>query len=88
MMAISRDGLVFPLFSEIHPVWRVPVKGSYAGNTLICLITFFFDLGELTRLQSLVNLLTFSIVCAGSISLRFRAAGDGRMGTDGEISLP
>jgi basic amino acid/polyamine antiporter, APA family len=70
--SMSRDGLVPPIFSEVHPRFRTP----YKSNALFFLFTAAFAafvpgdvVGEMT---SIGTLFAFMLVCAGVWIMRVR----------------
>ena len=81
LYAYAKDGLFFKVFKEIDPVKGVPVKGSWYTCVFLCIICFFLDLDQLSKVISLGNLLSYSFVNACVLALRFRRGendqGDG-----------
>ncbi len=69
--AMSRDGLLPKLFSDIHPKWRTP----WLSNLLFMVFTGFFaglfPISKLGNMTSIGTLLAFIIVCAGVMILRY-----------------
>jgi APA family basic amino acid/polyamine antiporter len=68
--SMSRDGLLPPVFSRVHPRFRTP----YQSNLLLCLFISLFAglvpirvVGEMT---SIGTLLAFILVCLGVLILR------------------
>ena len=51
---------------------KVPVKGAWISCFFVSFVCFFLDLEELSKIISLGNLLSYSVVNAGAIALRFR----------------
>ncbi len=68
--AMSRDGLLPPIFSAIHPTWRTPHFGTIVTGIMAALIAGFFPLRLLGELISIGTLLAFMVVCLGVIVLR------------------
>jgi APA family basic amino acid/polyamine antiporter len=71
--AMSRDGVFFKLFSEIHPRFRTPAKGTIVTGIFAAAMAAFLPLDILGELVSIGTLAAFSIVCAGVMVLRVRA---------------
>jgi len=68
--AMSRDGLLPKLFSDIHPQWQTP----WRSNLIFMIFTGFFagvfPISQLGNMTSIGTLLAFIIVCAGVMILR------------------
>jgi APA family basic amino acid/polyamine antiporter len=71
--AMSRDGVFFKLFGEIHPRFRTPAKGTIVTGLFAALMAAFLPLDILGELVSIGTLAAFSIVCLGVMVLRVRA---------------
>ncbi len=69
---MSRDGLLPPLFSRLHPRFRTPHISSIMVGTVCALLAGFFDVSELGHLVSIGTLLAFCIVCGGVWYLRVK----------------
>ena len=69
---MSRDGLLPPLFSRLHPRFRTPHISSALVGTVCALLAGFFDVSELGHLVSIGTLLAFCIVCGGVWYLRVK----------------
>jgi amino acid transporter len=61
------------VFKEIDPKTKVCVKGAWLTCVFVCIISFFLNLEELTKIISLGILLNYSFVNAGVMALRFRS---------------
>src|SRR5215510_14103955 len=68
--AMSRDGLIPPLYSQVHPVFRTPWIGTIVTGLFAGLLAGFVPLSILGELVSIGTLLAFAIVCAGIMILR------------------
>jgi APA family basic amino acid/polyamine antiporter len=77
--AMSKDGLLPPVFSHVHPRFRTPWLATILTGTLAMVMAGLFPIGLLGELVSIGTLLAFAIVCAGVFVLRF---------TDPEIQRP
>jgi APA family basic amino acid/polyamine antiporter len=76
---MSKDGLLPPVFSTVHPKFRTPWIAQILTGAIAMLIAGLFPIGLLGELVSIGTLLAFAIVCAGVFVLRF---------TDPEIHRP
>jgi APA family basic amino acid/polyamine antiporter len=68
---MSKDGLLPPVFSVVHPRFRTPWLAQILTGGLAMLIAGLFPIGLLGELVSIGTLLAFAIVCAGVLVLRF-----------------
>ncbi|MEW5930749.1 MAG: amino acid permease [Gemmatimonadota bacterium] len=69
---MSRDGLLPPLFSRLHPRFRTPHVSSAMTGTVCALLAGFYDVSTLGHLVSIGTLLAFAIVCGGVWYLRVK----------------
>ena len=69
--AMSRDGLLPPAFSAVHPKFKTPWVAQLLIGVLAMFIAGLFPIGLLGELVSIGTLLAFSIVCVGVFVLRF-----------------
>jgi APA family basic amino acid/polyamine antiporter len=76
---MSKDGLLPPVFSAVHPKFRTPWVAQILTGAIAMLVAGLFPIGLLGELVSIGTLLAFAIVCAGVFVLRF---------TDPEIPRP
>ena len=76
---MSKDGLLPPVFSTVHPKFRTPWIAQILTGAIAMLIAGLFPIGLLGELVSIGTLLAFAIVCTGVFVLRF---------TDPEIPRP
>lgn len=70
IFAMSRDGLLPPFFSTVHPRTRTPVRVIIMCGILMAVIAGFIPLGELAELVNIGTLAAFVMVCLGAIVLR------------------
>ncbi len=68
---MSKDGLLPPMFSAVHPKFRTPWLATILTGVVAMLIAAVFPIGLLGELVSIGTLLAFAIVCAGVFVLRF-----------------
>ena len=69
---MSRDGLLPPIFSKLHPRFRTPHISSAIVGVTCAALAGSYDVSELGHLVSIGTLLAFSIVCAGVWYLRVK----------------
>jgi APA family basic amino acid/polyamine antiporter len=69
-LAMSRDGLLPPLFSAIHPRTHTPVRVIMAGGAVIAAIAGFTPIGKVAELVNIGTLAAFVLVCSGVLVLR------------------
>lgn len=69
--AMSKDGLLPPVFSAVHPKFRTPWLATILTGSIAMLVAGLFPIGLLGELVSIGTLLAFAIVCAGVFVLRF-----------------
>jgi len=67
---MSRDGLLPPLFSRVHPRWRTPHVSTFVTGTIIALAAGLLPIGLLAELVSIGTLLAFVLACLGVVILR------------------
>jgi APA family basic amino acid/polyamine antiporter len=70
MMSMSRDGLISPVFSRIHPQYKTPVWAIAIWGLLAALTSGFIPINELAELTSIGTLAAFVLVCVGVMVLR------------------
>ncbi len=71
--AMGRDGMISPIFNQIHPKFRTPWKGSIVCGIFSAIMAGFLPLDILGQLVSIGTLAAFAIVCVGVMVLRVRA---------------
>jgi len=72
LFAMSRDGLISPVFSKLNAKRQTPARIILACGLVISLIAGFFPLGELAETVNIGTLASFVMVCVGVIVLRIR----------------
>jgi APA family basic amino acid/polyamine antiporter len=68
--AMSRDGLLPPVFSAVHPRFGTPHLSTILVGTIVAVIAGFVPLGELAELANIGTLFAFVVVSIGVIVLR------------------
>ena len=71
--AMSRDGMISPAFSEIHPKFRTPWKGNVVTGLCAAVLAGALPIDILGELVSIGTLAAFTIVCVGVMVLRVRS---------------
>ena len=69
--AMSRDGLLPPLFSKVNPKTRTPILGTVITSGAAGLIGGLFPISVLGELVSMGTLLAFALICGGVLYLRY-----------------
>ena len=71
--AMSRDGLFFQAFSDVHPTFRTPWIGTIVTGIFAAVLAGVVPLSILGELVSIGTLLAFAIVCVATMVLRVTA---------------
>ena len=69
-MSMSRDGLLPPKFSAIHPKFKTPAFSTIITGLVVGIPSLFMNLTEVTDLTSIGTLFAFVVVCAGVLQHR------------------
>jgi APA family basic amino acid/polyamine antiporter len=67
---MSRDGLLPPVFSKVHPRFKTPYVSTIITGTVAMVISGIMPISILGELVSIGTLLAFIIVCMSVIILR------------------
>lgn len=68
-MSMSRDGLLPPIFSRLHPKFRTPAFATIVTGLVVAIPSLFMNLTEVTDLTSIGTLFAFILVSGGIIVL-------------------
>ncbi len=69
-MSMSRDGLLPPFFSKVHPRFKTPYIGTIITGTFVATFAAFANIAEVVELTNIGTLFAFVLVSAGVIVLR------------------
>jgi APA family basic amino acid/polyamine antiporter len=72
LMAMSRDGLLPPVFGRVHPRFRTPHVATIATGILVAVVGAFANIDEMVDLTNVGTLFAFILVCVGIVILRIR----------------
>jgi APA family basic amino acid/polyamine antiporter len=70
--SMSRDGLVPPIFSEVHPKFQTPYKSNMLFFVFTSLFAAFLPESIVGEMTSIGTLFAFILVCAGVWIMRRR----------------
>ena len=70
--AMSRDGLLPPIFRAVHPRFRTPYVSSLITGAFVATCAAFASIDEMVDLTNIGTLFAFILVCAGIIVLRIQ----------------
>jgi basic amino acid/polyamine antiporter, APA family len=70
--AMSRDGLLPPFFSKVHPRFKTPHVGTIITGVLVGVTAMFTSLDAMVDLTNIGTLFAFILVCIGIMILRVR----------------
>ncbi len=68
-MAMSRDGLLPPIFASVHPKYKTPWFSTIVTGIVVAVPSLFMNLTEVTDLTSIGTLFAFVLVCGGILKL-------------------
>lgn len=71
-MSMSRDGLLPPVFSKLHPKYKTPFFASVIAGLIVAIPSLFLNLTEVTDLTSIGTLFAFILVSGGILILHPR----------------
>jgi APA family basic amino acid/polyamine antiporter len=64
-MTMSRDGLLWPRFSKVHPKFKTPSFATIITGIVVAVPSMFFNMQFFVDLTSVGTFFAFIIVCAG-----------------------
>ena len=70
-LAMSRDGLLPPVFAEISPHTKTPVRVIVLSGVSMALIAGFTPIAHVAELVNIGTLAAFTIVCTGVIIMKY-----------------
>ena len=79
--------MLFGIFKKMNPRNNVPTWNIYIHCIILGLISFFADLEQLSRVISLGNLLSYSVINGSCIALRHVKGDEERSDMDGFVWL-
>lgn len=68
--AMSRDGLLWPWASKVHPKFKTPYRPQILTGLIVAFFAAFIDIGTAAELTNIGTLFAFSLVCGGIWVLR------------------
>jgi basic amino acid/polyamine antiporter, APA family len=78
LMAIARDGLLPPMFADIHPTFRTPWKATLVVGFGVAAMAGLLPLDALLQMTNIGTLFAFAMVCAAVLVLRYTDPGHPR----------
>ena len=72
LFAMSRDGLLPPIFRAVHPRFRTPYVASLLTGAFVGTCAAFASIDEMVDLTNIGTLFAFILVCAGIVVLRIQ----------------
>jgi basic amino acid/polyamine antiporter, APA family len=72
LMAMSRDGLLSPWFSKIHPRFRTPHVTTILTGIFVAFFSAIANIDEIVQLTNIGTLFAFILVAIGILILRVR----------------
>jgi APA family basic amino acid/polyamine antiporter len=70
--SMSRDGLLPPYFSRVHPVHQTPHITTLWTGVAVALVSAVANINEIVELTNIGTLFAFILVCIGILILRVR----------------
>ena len=70
--SMSRDGLLPPSFSKVHPKYRTPYVTTILTGVFVAFFAAIANISEAAELTNIGTLFAFVLVCAGVLVLRVK----------------
>lgn len=70
--SMSRDGLIWPWASKIHPRFKTPYRTQILTGVVVAVCAAFIDIGTAAELTNIGTLFAFAMVCTGVLVLRYK----------------
>jgi len=70
--SMSRDGLLPPVFSKVHPKFKTPHVTTMVTGLIVALVASLTNIDEMVDLTNIGTLFAFVLVCFGVIILRVK----------------
>ena len=70
--SMSRDGLIPPIFSRVHPKFKTPHINTIIIGAFVAFFASFTNIDEIVDLTNIGTLFAFMLVCFGVIILRIK----------------
>jgi len=71
-MSMSRDGLLPPVFSKLHPKYKTPSFSTILTGLFVAIPALFLNLDVVIALTSIGTLFAFVLVCGGVLVMQSR----------------
>ena len=68
--AMSRDGLLWPWLSTVHPKYGTPHHATLVTGVTVAILAAFIPIGEAAHLTNIGTLFAFTLVCGAVLVLR------------------
>ncbi|XP_025199528.1 cationic amino acid transporter 2-like [Melanaphis sacchari] len=76
LMTMAEDGLMFSMFSIIHPKFKTPLLATLLSGLFAGIVTALLNLDQLMNMMSIGTLLAYTIVCICVLMLRYKNDSD------------
>lgn len=73
--SMSRDGLLPPWASKVHPRWRTPYTATLVTGAVVAVCSSVANINELVELTNIGTLFAFALVAIGILILRYKEPG-------------
>jgi hypothetical protein len=77
--AIANDGLLPPWIGAVHPWFKTPVTATMICGTLAGVLALIFDLNALADMMYVGTLMSYTLVAASVLVLRYREHDEGTL---------